>query len=309
MILIISAFLTITGISFFQADSLLVSAVNILPESEEVGAWIRNDEIQIFTEDSLPGFSPGIIRVITEYGLVRLITGSYSDKSDQKINVRVHFMEDNGGAYGLYSVSRTAGGVASEYGDESYRSESNIHIWKGNYYINIYSDEGNGESAIGMCLIASAFENNIDSDGTRPEITNLMPEEGFVTETTRYFRGPAGLNMHLPFDYFGHDGFEEGVYSDFGQHKLVIFKLSDFDRRIDCYEKIIASIKGHKRYKLSHENGDYDRFTDQEGENLIFGNADRYIMVYIGKDLTRQPELFEKIEDSLTGEPPGMQEM
>jgi hypothetical protein len=276
----------------------------ILPSDSDLKGWYRIDNIEHILFDSISSFAPGNHQAYMEYGLKELILAGYADASDYLVNVEIHHMEDDAGAYGLFSVNRGTKGVSSQYGDESFRTDKEIHYWKGKYYIRIWSESGKKEVMDGICGIAAAFDSKAIAKGSRPELTNILPEEGFVTESTRYFRGSAGLNMLLPFGLDDISGFREGIYSDFGTHQLIIFEFGCAGNREVWFIKLINSLRNQKSYTdLSGSVSEY-LFEDKGGNKLVIGILDTFVMVYSGKDVTRQPEIFEKIEDMLYDETP-----
>jgi hypothetical protein len=151
----------------------------------------------------------------------------------------------------------------------------------------------------GIFGIAEAIDTKQITKGSRPKLTNILPEEGFVTERTRYFRGSAGLNMLLPFGLEDISGFREGIYSDFGTHRLIVFEYECTGNRKVGLKNIISNLRNQNEYTdLSGTEIGY-LFEDKEGNKLVIENLDTHVMVYSGKDITRQPEIFERIEDAL----------
>jgi hypothetical protein len=276
----------------------------ILPANSDLKGWYLNDIVQHVPFDSISSFAPGMHQAYAEYGLKELILAGYTDGSDHLINVEIYHMDDDGGAYGLFSVSRGMNGVSSQYGNESFKTEREIHYWKGDYYIKIWSKSDKKKVMDGICEIAAAFDSKDILNGSRPELTNILPEEGFVTESTRYFRGSAGLNMLLPFGQDDISGFREGIYSDFGTHRLIIFEFEGSGNREVWLDKLIKSLRNQKRYTDFSASGSDYLFEDKEGNKLVIGSVDTFVVVFYGKDVTRQPEIFEKIEDVLYDENP-----
>ncbi len=298
-------FSTVAAI-FISMGFLLVNLENerfsiylLLPGNNELNGWFMQDNVKYFTGNEVSVYFPSMVHIFSEYGLKKFITASYTNAGNQIITTEIYQMTDHGGAYGLFSVSRKSGVKKAGYGDESYQNDKCVYFWKGNYYVKVHADIKSKKAREGILQIVSAIDKKIDDEGRRPAIIELLPEESFVTEGTRYFRGSAGLSSELPFGYDDISGFSEGVYGDFGTYRLIILKYESPEDRKTWLEKITCNLPNNKRYHKISDNDDDHRFGDKEGNNIVFGSVGIFIMVYIGQDVTRQPEIFEKIEDAM----------
>ncbi len=299
MLSLTSAFTVITALFLVQPESEKDSAFLLLPADNELNDWFIQDTPQYILSDSWNDLFPSMVPVFSEYGLKGLLMASFADKMNHTIYAEIYHMNDYGGAYGLFSISREATGKLAGYGDESYLEDTCIYLWKGNYYVKIYSFDEDPVIQEGIIRIASAIDKKIGKEGIRPGIINLLPEEGFVTERTRYFRGSAGLSYLLPFGHDDISGFREGVYGDFGPYQLLIMDYENKENKIAWNEKISQSLDNNKRYHKLPLNENYIYFRDNEENIIVFGGLGKYIMVFIGKDDTMQPEIFEGIEDAI----------
>ncbi|MGF1584478.1 MAG: DUF6599 family protein [Bacteroidales bacterium] len=302
--MLLMVYCIITALAASSNNDIGGKASLILPADADLKGWYLADNVQHIPFDSACFYAPCMHKAFAEYGLKELILAVYTDASEHLLNVEIYHMEDDGGAYGLFSVNRGNTGVSVQYGDESFKTEREIHYWKGDYYVRIWSESETKEVMDGICEIAAAFDNKDIAKGFRPELTNVLPEEGFVTESTRYFRGSAGLKMLLPFGQDDISGFSEGIYSDFGTHRLIIFEFECAGNMEVWLGKLTGSLKNQKWYTDFSGSDSAYLFEDTDGNKLVIGVLDAFVLVYIGKDVTRQPEIFEKIEDILYNENP-----
>ncbi len=278
-----------------DADSLL----GILGEDNQLNGWSLQNNIRHYGSGAWVDDYPGMDDVFSEYDLQEFICINFKSKNNQVIGAVIHRLADNEGAYGLFSVSHSNGGTTAGYGDEAYENERSVHFWKGRYYVNVSAETDDDFVKEGLSVVASYINNKIIDKGERPGIIEILPEEGFVTEKTRYFRGPAGMHFNLPFGHEDIDGFIEGVSSDFGTHQLLLFEYETGDLKNKWLDKLRENLDNNKRYKMVDGNCNDLCFVDQEGKKLIFGSSGRFIMGFIGKELARQPEIFERIEDAI----------
>ena len=292
MTLVLASFL-------FQVKTEADSVLQIIQDDKELDGWSVQDNGKHFFSYQWIDYYPGLADLFSEYGLRELLILNFIDAGDQIIHAEIYRMHDHGGAYGLFSVSRDSGGMLAGYGDESYKDNKSIYFWKGNYYIKIFTDLETSSVKEGLALIANSIDHRIDAEGQRPEIIDILPEEGFVTDQTRYFRGGAGLNFNLQFGHKDISGFSEGVYSDFGTHQLLLVDYESEEASIKWLEKIRKYFDNSRQYDLLYEDCAGYRFMDEEGSYIVFGSIGKYILGFSGKDITRQPEIFERVEDLL----------
>ena len=299
MLSVLPAMTLVLASFLFQVKTEADSVLQIIWDDKKLDGWSLQDNGKYYLSDQCIDYYPGLKDVFYEYGLKELLVLNFIDTGDQVIHAEIHRMHDNGGAYGLFSVSRDTTGTLAGFGDEAYKSNKGIFFWKGNYYIKVSTDLKTSSVKEGLGLIAKSIDHRIDEEGKRPEIIDILPEEGFVTERTRYFRGGAGLNFNLRPGYREISGFLEGVYSDFGTHQLILLDYESPEASLRWLEKISEHYDNSEQYDPVHKDFAGYRFMDGEGSYIVFGSFGKYIMIFSGKDITRQPEIFERVEDLL----------
>ena len=299
MISAIPAMTLVLASFLFQVKTEADSLLQIIRDDKKLDGWSLQENGKHYVSDQWIDYYPGLADLFSEYGLRELLILNFIDAGDQIIHAEIYRMHDHGGAYGLFSVSRDTSGILAGYGDESYKSNKGIFFWKGNYYIKIFTDLETNSAKEGLGLIAKSIDCRIDEKGQRPEIIDILPEEGFVTERTRYFRGGAGLNFNLQLGHREISGFVEGVYSDFGTHQLILFDYESQETSIRWLEKIMEYFDSSEQYDLVQKDCAGYRFMDKGGSYIVLGSIGKYILGFSGKDITMQPEIFERVEDLL----------
>ena len=298
MSLPLAVFIVLLRIVILQPGDNHLSLLWLLPADSEMNGWYLFDTAEYDSISDLPDNWCDLTGIYTEYGLNKLLVVKYRDINNQVVNVEIYHMNDNSGAYGLYSISQKTRGGQAGYGDESFQDRGLVYFWKGNYHVRIYSDTGSSENQEIIFQIAASVNKKIEDEGIRPEIIELLPDESFVTERTRYFMGNEGLGLYLSLDHGDISGFTEGVFSDFGTYQLFLFKYENTNEQEIWFDKITGNLTNYRNYVELSENDNGYIFTDQEGNSIVFGSTGRYIMIFIGRDIARQPEIFERIEDA-----------
>ncbi len=283
----------------FQVKTEADSVLQIIRDDKKLDGWSLQGNGKHYFSDQWIDYYPGLEDVFHEYGLMELLVLNFIDTGDQVIQAEIYRMHDHGGAYGLFSVGRDTLGLLAGYGDESYKSNKLIIFWKGNYYIKVFTDLETNSAKEGLGLIAKSIDRRIDEEGQRPEIIDNLPEEGFVTERTRYYRGVVGLNFNIQFGHRDISGFREGVFTDFGTHQLLLIDYENPETSKRWLKKISEYFDKSEQYILVAKDCTGYRFIDKGGSYIVLGRIDKYILGFSGKDITMQPEIFERVEDLL----------
>lgn len=277
------------------------SISTILPEENWIDSWSLNNDYRHFSYNELTDTVGKLNDIYREFGLKELYTARYSDDKGQHIFVEIYFFEDDEGAYGLYSVNRKDQGTILLFGNESSATANSLNYWAGKYFIRISTESAGNEVKKGVNLITAAIDKGIEKRGNRPALIDALPDEEFVSERTMYFRGRAGLNYGLPLYFEYISGFSEGVYGNYGTYELLILEYDDIENAGQRLDQVISDMVACDTFEEVKSNGSFQShfIGKDDGMKLIFAVIDRNIVFYRGKEIARQPELFERVEDFL----------
>ena len=269
----------------------------LLPSEVEFENWQPSGSPENYEGDDLFFLINGGADIYYEYGFKEVIAEHYMDDENNSIRVEIYKMKDPGAAYGIYSVSESPDAEAFKIGYHGEMSDYHIRFWKDNYYILVSAMDSGEEIEDGMKKIASFIDGKIPQKGEKPEIVNHLPEENFIS--AKYVRGNLGMNNVYSFTFQDIFGYNEAIAGDYSHFKLFIMAYDSKENSSENLEKAGESMKDLDKFSgyEPHERG--FSFTDNEGNNLFFSLFNNYILLFIGEDLTYQPEMFELIEDSL----------
>ncbi len=258
--------------------------------------WETGEDIIIMGEDEWKREHPGMAPVFEEYGLSGILIAGLTDISGKAISIEAYCTKDDGGAFGLYSVSREPESEFAGIGDEATLSDNYLNMWKNNCYFRLYSVDAGRDA---MVKVACRLDEAVEGSGTRPRIIELLPDEEFVSELTSYFRGGYSLSLSHPFGPDDIAGFREGAAGDFGSYRLYVFDYLDNDSAQKALERIFQAMINSKRYNFAGNGCPVNFFEDKEGNRVTLHHSANYVMIFSGTDITRQPEIFEQIEDAI----------
>jgi hypothetical protein len=166
---------------------------SVLPD--HIGGWKAvTGGTKRFDRETLYDYIDGGAELYLSYGFEKLISTSYIREGDTDIVVDVFDMKTSYNAYGVFTHSREV--VESEFGQGSQYTEGLLLFWKGRYYVSILASPETKASKETAFELARIIENRIPTDGPLPGILELLPKDGLVEESVRFFRHYIWLNSH-----------------------------------------------------------------------------------------------------------------
>jgi hypothetical protein len=151
--------------------------------------WHLYDEVRRFTPESLYEKINGRAEFYLAYNMVEMTFAGFENSSndEQFIDISIYDMGAATNAFGVFSAERSHEGVPLELGRNSYRSGANYYIWKGQYYIQIFSSDITEDlQQIGKDLAQSTTD-LVPDTGEPIWGLNALPKENRVPGSERYF--------------------------------------------------------------------------------------------------------------------------
>ncbi len=271
----------------------------LLPAEDEVEGWKPYGTPDNYEGDDLFFLINGGADLYYEYGFMEVLAEHFSYDENRTVRIEIYRMEDPGAAFGIYSVSASAAADPYMIGHEGEISDYHIRFWKDNYYVIVSALDSGEETETGMKEIAGFIDDRIPEKGEKPEIVNYLPEQNFIS--AKYIRGNlAMMNVY----FFNHDdifGYNEAVTGDYGDFKLFVMGYGSKEAASENFARAEERMKALDRFS-DHETAENGFiFTDNQGNKLFASQIDNHILLFIGTDLTMQPEMFETVEDAIKG--------
>jgi hypothetical protein len=160
--------------------------------------WTLYDKALSFTPDSLYEQINGRAELYLSYDVVSLTYASFDNTDDPglSISLSVYDMGRSLMAYGIYSVERSPGEEKVNLGHEAYRSNADLYVRHGQYYIRaISTDTGDESRKTNLEWVRQIVASLPDTGGTIWGLETL-PQENLIANSVRYFKVDAmGLNF------------------------------------------------------------------------------------------------------------------
>ena len=162
---------------------------------KEVNGWKPSEESS-YNRDTLFQYINGGAELYLAYSF-REVTGRTYAKSGQSLIVLdIYDMETTGDAFGVFSAERTGDDIGIGQGSDD--SGGLLRFFKGRFFVSVLPFEQTKESRAAALELARAAAAAIPRAGRMPEILSMMPRDGQVEHSLRYFHTHAILN-HLYF--------------------------------------------------------------------------------------------------------------
>lgn len=160
--------------------------------------WEMYDEVLVFTAENLYKHINGRAELYLAYDVKSLTTATFEKKSNigEFMELSIYDMDTVTNGFGIFSVERPRDETALDLGRASYRSGSNIFIWKGKFYTTIVTSDSSDKLlplSIEIARKAMAFL----SDSKEPVWgLTALPQKNLIPDSVKYFRVDAlGLDF------------------------------------------------------------------------------------------------------------------
>jgi len=179
--------------------------------------------------------------------LVRQFTAPDLD-DEEGLTVELYDMGTPADAFGIFARNRGGGEAGVGQGSE-YRS-GYLLFWRDRIFGTIYADRETDASRTGVLCLGRAVAESVGRDGELPDLLQLLPEDGLLPGSERYFHLYTDLNQH----YFiaddnvldlGHD--TDAVLARYGPDDppryLLIVRYPDAESAAVAFESYTAAFQ------------------------------------------------------------------
>jgi hypothetical protein len=166
----------------------------LLPDPDAVEGVADMGEVAEYGGGSLYDFLNGGAELYFDYGIVSIISSEYMTDGGNEIEVSAYDMGSPAGAFGIYSNIRYAGADFVPVGNEGMLSASSLDFYKGRYYCRLLAFDNQAETQAVMLCLGKALAANIKAAASAPHIVDLLPRDGRVARSEKYFTGQVALN-------------------------------------------------------------------------------------------------------------------
>jgi hypothetical protein len=254
----------------------------LLPGDNPVGNWIKTDSSEVFSGDDLFYFINGGADVYLEYGFRQVAVARYQNPVYNRINIEIYEMEDEEGAYGIFSLNSLSTGIQQEIGGLSCLYDHYLDIWKGNYFIRCQISRKDTDAVDTLLFFAREIDQHIKSSSKLPQLIQVIDLESLSLYQIRYFRGQIALGNIFNFGHGSIAAFDEGVTGRFDDGAIFIFAYKDEWNSREWFASAIGKMQMSRFFSDFELVEDGFTVNDRAGKPISFKPYKQFIMVVKG---------------------------
>ena len=152
--------------------------------------WSIYGEAQIWkSSDSKPSFVTISQELSDELGIEKILKQTYK-KDNHSVNVLIYKLMDFTGAYSAYTVLHSGASTKLKIGKNASESEKLVNFWKGNYFVDISTQDENDSLAKEFIILSSQdISKNIQPEPLPPIVAIQLPALNRVQGSEKYCLG------------------------------------------------------------------------------------------------------------------------
>ena len=168
-------------------------------DSELFKSWLTTGEAEIWTnEGDKKDFVLLPKDLLNELKAEKILKQSYKNEN-LFVDIFIYKFKDFTGAYSAYTILHKGAIAKLKVGKNASESDNSITFWKGNYYIDINTQNESTRTAKEFLVLASQeISNNIKQEVLPPVVTIQLPALNRVQGSEKYCLGTVCLTAYIP---------------------------------------------------------------------------------------------------------------
>jgi hypothetical protein len=159
----------------------------------KVPGWKLVLPIGTYDEESIFDYINGAAELYFAYDFRAVAAAEYQN-GETSIIVDVYDMTNPEGAFGIYSLNRYSTANYVDIGNEGIMSGTNLDFWKGRYFCKVYSFDMAEKYQGDVANFGDILASEILEAGEEPAVLGLLPQNGLVSKSARFFSRKLGLD-------------------------------------------------------------------------------------------------------------------
>jgi hypothetical protein len=260
-----------------ESDGSLTVVVDLLPE--HIDTWTRSGSAVTYDRETIFDYINGAGEVYRSYAFSQVVVVVYSSPDGPDITVELFDMGTPADAYGVFSYAREQeeSGIGGGYEQRG----RVLCFWQDRYYVCVVSEERSADSDRFLSEVAKAISENLPPAADPPQLVALLPGEGLVASSERFFHVHQSLNYHY---YLARENIlnlspeTDAVLARYapGSTYLLLVRYADD-------EEAAAAISSFKQEYLT-DAGEAQAVETENGKFVSYGNRDGFVIVVLDAD-------------------------
>ncbi|UCF19158.1 MAG: hypothetical protein JSU87_14700 [Gemmatimonadota bacterium] len=169
-----------------------MAVYDFLPE--HINTWTRSDPAVAYDRETIFDYIDGAGEVYRSFAFREVVVLVYTAQEAPDITVELFDMGNPADAYGVFSYTREREetGIGGGYEQKG----RVLCFWQDRYYVCVASKERSDRSDRALPELAGAIAERLPTATDPPELVGMLPDEGRVQFSERFFHLHQSLNYH-----------------------------------------------------------------------------------------------------------------
>jgi len=270
---------------------------DLLPE--RIAGWTRGDSSVAYDRETIFDYINGAGEVYRSYAFSQVMVADYSSPGSPDITVELFDMGNPADAYGVFSYAKES--EESGLGGGFERKGRVLCFWQDRYYVCVASEERTDDSDRVLMELARAISERMPPASTPPDLVTLLPDEGRVDFSDRFFHLHQSLNYNY---YLARENIlnlgpeTDAVLARYAPGSTYLL-LVDYQSESDASAAAAAFKQGYLP-----DSSDSQTLETENGKFSSFEQRDRYLVVVLDAESeTAANDLLQAMLNRLTQPP------
>jgi len=175
-----------------QVDAFSLPFAEILPR--EISGWTPSRDDQVYDRDDIFDYMDGGGEIYLAYDFRALLVREYAKPEAPTIVVEIYQMSSSEDAFGVFTHDTDGDGLG--LGQGAIYAAGLLRFWKDTAFVRIMADSDTEEARAVVLKLGGTIAAAIRHEGDKPALTGLLPLEGLLNKSLRYFHTQIMLNAH-----------------------------------------------------------------------------------------------------------------
>lgn len=165
----------------------------LLPET--IGDWVKQEAPVSYDRETIFDYINGAGEVYRSYAFSHVLVDRYETPEGWGMTVEVFDMGTAEDAFGVFSYAREQedGGIGAGFE----RKGSVLCFWQDRYYVCVAAEQRDPDPGPALERVARGVSGVLPPPGERPSLVSVLPSEGLVPFSDRFFHLHQSLNYHF----------------------------------------------------------------------------------------------------------------
>jgi hypothetical protein len=164
----------------------------LLPAS--IGEWVKTNEAVTYDRETIFDYINGAGEVYRSYAFTHVLVERYESPGGQGVTVELFDMGRPEDAFGVFSYSRENEEEGIGAGFE--RKGSILCFWQNRFFVCVAAEQRDEGTDRMLTDLARGLSGALPTEGEKPPLMAVLPEDGRVPFSDRFFHTHQSLNYH-----------------------------------------------------------------------------------------------------------------